>query len=232
MNFNSVEFFLFFSVLLVLYAAVFHRALLRDPLLLVSSYFFYMCWNWKYAGLLALSTCVDYSVGRLLDRTTDPGSRRLILIISLTSNLGLLALFKYYNFFMDMAKPAASAFGWDISFLQHQLLLPVGISFYTFQTMSYTIDVYRGERVLERNFLKFAVFVAFFPQLIAGRSYVPANSCPSCTTRQPSLSIDFTAGCSLSSKVCSRKLCSLTCWRHSLSIRCLPIRAAFLPGIC
>ncbi|MFO0733697.1 MAG: hypothetical protein U0361_22615 [Nitrospiraceae bacterium] len=112
MNFNSVEFFVFFSSLLVLYALAFHRVLWRDMLLLVSSYFFYMCWNWKYAGLLALSTCVDYSVGRLLDRATDPRSRRWILIISLTSNLGLLALFKYYNFFMDVAKPAVAAFGW------------------------------------------------------------------------------------------------------------------------
>ena len=187
MNFNSVEFFVFFSVLLVLYAVAFHRVLWRDLLLLASSYFFYMCWNWKYAGLLALSTCVDYSVGRLLDRATDPRSRRWILIISLISNLGLLAIFKYYNFFMDVAKPAVAAFGWDLSFLQHQLLLPVGISFYTFQTMSYTIDVYRGERVLERSFLKFAVFVAFFPQLIAGpivraRQFLPQLHHPPAVT--------------------------------------------------
>jgi D-alanyl-lipoteichoic acid acyltransferase DltB (MBOAT superfamily) len=168
MNFNSSEFLVFFSGLLVLYTFAFYRERWRDVLLLAASYFFYMCWNWKYAGLLALSTLVDYTVGRLLAREQRPRVRTWILAISLTSNLGLLALFKYYNFFMDLARPALTAFGWDISFLRHELLLPVGISFYTFQTMSYTIDVYRGERVLEQNLLKFAVFVSFFPQLIAG----------------------------------------------------------------
>jgi D-alanyl-lipoteichoic acid acyltransferase DltB (MBOAT superfamily) len=168
MNFNSPEFLVFFCCVLMLYTLVFYRERWRDVLLLLASYFFYMCWNWKYAGLLALSTVVDYTVGRLLAREQRPRARTWILAISLTSNLGLLALFKYYNFFMDLARPALTAFGWDISLLRHELLLPVGISFYTFQTMSYTIDVYRGERVLERNFLKFAVFVAFFPQLIAG----------------------------------------------------------------
>ncbi|MBI4000230.1 MAG: MBOAT family protein [Nitrospira defluvii] len=168
MNFNSPEFLVFFTCVLLLYALVFHRACWRDLLLLFASYFFYMSWNWKYAGLLALSTGVDYTVGRLLNREQRPWMRKWILVISLTSNLGLLALFKYYNFFMDIVQPAITVLGWDLSFLRHELLLPVGISFYTFQTMSYTIDVYRGERVLERDFLKFAVFVSFFPQLIAG----------------------------------------------------------------
>ena len=168
MNFNSVEFSAFFVCVLVLYTVVFYRERWRDVLLLAASYFFYMSWNWKYAGLLAFSTIVDYSVGLVLARERRPRARTYILIISLTSNLGLLALFKYYNFFIELSGPAIAMFGWDLSLLRHELLLPVGISFYTFQTMSYTIDVYRGERVLERNFLKFAVFVAFFPQLIAG----------------------------------------------------------------
>lgn len=168
MNFNSVEFSAFFVCVLVLYTVVFYRERWRDVLLLAASYFFYMSWNWKYAGLLAFSTIVDYSVGLVLAREQRPRARTYILIISLTSNLGLLALFKYYNFFIELSGPAIAMFGWDLSLLRHELLLPVGISFYTFQTMSYTIDVYRGERVLERNFLKFAVFVAFFPQLIAG----------------------------------------------------------------
>ena len=153
---------------LVLYTFVFYRERWRDVLLLAASYFFYMSWNWKYAGLLAFSTIVDYSVGLMLAREQRPHARTYILIVSLTSNLGLLALFKYYNFFIDLSGPAIAMFGLDLSLLRHELLLPVGITFYTFQTMSYTIDVYRGERVLERNFLKFAVFVAFFPQLIAG----------------------------------------------------------------
>jgi len=168
MNFNSVEFLAFFICVLILYTFVFFRERWRDFLLLAASYFFYMSWNWKYAGLLAFSTIVDYSVGLLLAREQRPRVRTYILIISLTSNLGLLALFKYYNFFIDLSGTTIAMFGWDLSLLRHELLLPVGISFYTFQTMSYTIDVYRGEHVLERNFLKFAVFVAFFPQLIAG----------------------------------------------------------------
>jgi D-alanyl-lipoteichoic acid acyltransferase DltB (MBOAT superfamily) len=167
-NFNSVEFSAFFACVLVLYTIVFYRERWRDVLLLAASYFFYMSWNWKYAGLLAFSTVVDYSVGLLLAREQRLRARTYILIISLTSNLGLLAIFKYYNFFIELSGPAIAMFGWDLSLLRHELLLPVGISFYTFQTMSYTIDVYRGERVLERNLLKFAVFVAFFPQLIAG----------------------------------------------------------------
>jgi len=167
-NFNSIEFAAFFSCVLILYTLVFYRERWRDVLLLAASYFFYMSWNWKYAGLLAFSTVVDYSVGLVLAREQRPRARLYILIVSLTSNLGLLGLFKYYNFFMDVSGPAMALFGWDMSLFRHELLLPVGISFYTFQTMSYTIDIYRGERVLERSILKFAVFVAFFPQLIAG----------------------------------------------------------------
>jgi len=168
MNFNSTEFLFFFPSVFILYALLFQHERQRELFLLSASYFFYMSWNWKYAGLLAFSTVVDYSVGRLLVYEQRPKVRRAILVASLVSNLGLLAIFKYYNFFVDLTKPAASFFGWDLSFLRHELLLPVGISFYTFQTMSYTIDLYRGENVLERDFLKFAVFVSFFPQLVAG----------------------------------------------------------------
>ena len=167
MAFNSPQFLFFFPVVLTLYAFAFHRDRWREVLLLIASYVFYMSWNWKYGGLLALSTVVDYSVGRLLVREERPNVKRIILTISLTSNLGLLAIFKYYNFFVDLTSPAALALGWDLSWMHHELLLPVGISFYTFQTMSYTIDLYRGEKVLEKDFLRFAVFVAFFPQLVA-----------------------------------------------------------------
>lgn len=168
MNFNSAEFMLFLPVVLILYSLVLERARRRELLLIGASYFFYMSWNWKYAGLLAFSTVVDYTVGVFLRRETRPAMRKWILAVSLTSNLGLLAIFKYYNFFVDLTVPAIGFLGWDLSFLRHELLLPVGISFYTFQTMSYTIDLYRGEQVFERDFIKFAVFVSFFPQLVAG----------------------------------------------------------------
>lgn len=115
MNFNSVEFSAFFVCVLVLYTVVFYRERWRDVLLLAASYFFYMSWNWKYAGLLAFSTIVDYSVGLVLAREQRPRARTYILIISLTSNLGLLALFKYYNFFIELSGPAIAMFGWDLS---------------------------------------------------------------------------------------------------------------------
>jgi D-alanyl-lipoteichoic acid acyltransferase DltB (MBOAT superfamily) len=166
--FNSPQFLFFFPAVLVLYAFVFHRDRWREILLLIVSYAFYMSWNWKYGGLLLLSTVIDYSVGRLIAREHRPSIRKTILAVSLSSNLGLLAIFKYYNFFVDVTTPAWSLLGWDVSWMHHELLLPVGISFYTFQTMSYTIDLYRGEEVLEKDFLRFAVFVSFFPQLVAG----------------------------------------------------------------
>ena len=168
MAFNSPEFLFFFPCVLIVYTLVFHRDRWREVILLVASYVFYMSWNWKYGGLLALSTLVDYSVGRLIASEERPQVKKAILAISLTSNLGLLAVFKYYNFFVDLAAPAVDQFGWNLSWMHHELLLPVGISFYTFQTMSYTIDLYRGEKVLEKDLLRFAVFVAFFPQLVAG----------------------------------------------------------------
>ena len=168
MTFNSAEFLFFFPLVLVAYALAFHRERRREVVLLLASYLFYMSWNWRYAGLLMLSTVVDYTVGRLIVKEARPRVRRSILIASLCSNLGMLCLFKYYNFFVELAGPATTFFGLDVSFLKHDLLLPVGISFYTFQTMSYTIDLYRGEKVLEKDFLKFSVFVAFFPQLMAG----------------------------------------------------------------
>ena len=168
MTFNSAEFLFFFPLVFFAYAVTFHRERWREAVLLLASYLFYMSWNWRYAGLLALSTVVDYSVGRLMMGESRPRVRRVILVASLCSNLGMLGIFKYYNFFVELVGPATTFFGLDISFLKHELLLPVGISFYTFQTMSYTIDLYRGEKVLEKDFLKFAVFVAFFPQLVAG----------------------------------------------------------------
>jgi alginate O-acetyltransferase complex protein AlgI len=168
MNFNSPEFLLFFPGVVFLYALVFRRDLLRTLLLLFASYAFYMSWNWKYAGLIAFSTLVDYLVGLELARRDAPRVRRALLVTSLTANLGLLGLFKYYNFFLESTEATAHLFGWEFSFPGHSLLLPVGISFYTFQSLSYTIDLYRRQIGVERSLLRFAVYVAFFPQLVAG----------------------------------------------------------------
>lgn len=168
MIFNSSEFAFFLPVVLLIYAAVFHSERFRDGLLLIASYIFYMAWYWQYAGLIAFSTCVDYFIGRRMDGEERKNARKLLLIISLTLNLGLLAIFKYFNFFADTTKAALSTLGIDIPLLHHDLLLPVGISFYTFQTLSYTLDIYRGRIKHEKNFVKFSTFVAFFPQLVAG----------------------------------------------------------------
>lgn len=168
MNFNSAEFLFFFPTTLLLYALVFNRRRARELVMLAASYFFYMSWNWKYAGLIALSTLVDYFVGLALGKCKGTVERRALLVTSLVVNLGVLGLFKYFNFFMDAGRQTLSVFGVDLGLFQHDLLLPVGISFYTFQTLSYTIDLYRQRIEPERDLVKFAVFVSFFPQLVAG----------------------------------------------------------------
>jgi D-alanyl-lipoteichoic acid acyltransferase DltB (MBOAT superfamily) len=167
-NFNSAQFLLFFPAVLVLYALVFRRDKPRDVLLLAASYLFYMSWNWKYAGLIALSTLVDYGVGLRMDREDRRHARRALLLVSLVVNLGLLGLFKYYNFFLDVTGDLVRPLGLNFTGPHHAFLLPVGISFYTFQTLSYSIDLYRKTIPCERSLSRFALFVSFFPQLVAG----------------------------------------------------------------
>lgn len=168
MAFNSIEFALFLPIFLMFFYAVYSQQRLRDILLLAGSYIFYMSWYWQYAGLIALSTIVDYFIGKKLGKEENKRNRKLLLIVSLVVNLGILAIFKYYNFFYQSSQLAFGYIGIEIPDLYHQLLLPVGISFYTFQTLSYTIDVYRKRVDPENSFTKFAVFVSFFPQLVAG----------------------------------------------------------------
>jgi alginate O-acetyltransferase complex protein AlgI len=159
MNFNSAEFMVFLTVVLAAYAAVFRSARLRDVVLLCASYFFYMSWNWKYAGLIAASTVVDYWISLRLHSEERPRVRKWLLAISVSMNLGILAVFKYYNFFIDLAGGATELFGLDISWLRHKFLLPIGISFYTFETLTYTVDVYKRVIAPERNLMKFALYL-------------------------------------------------------------------------
>jgi len=161
MLFNSVEFLIFFPVVLVLFYLIPHR--FRWVLLLVSSYYFYMGWNPAYASLLFLTTTVDFFVANRMEAFAEKKQRRPWLLLSIFFNLGLLMYFKYYNFFVDNINGLS---GSEIRYME--FLLPVGISFYTFQEMGYVIDVYRGEIRAERHWGKFAVFVAYFPQLVAG----------------------------------------------------------------
>ena len=168
MVFNSLEFAFFLPIVYLLYVAIHRREGLRDVFLLCASYIFYMSWYWQYAGLIALSTVTDYLVGRRLDTEVDEGKRKFLLFVSIFVNLGILGIFKYFNFFSELSSQTFAFLNIDIEPFYHQLLLPVGISFYTFQTLSYTIDVYRRKIGHEGSLLKFSVFVAFLPQLVAG----------------------------------------------------------------
>jgi D-alanyl-lipoteichoic acid acyltransferase DltB (MBOAT superfamily) len=146
-----------------------HRALaVRNAFLLFVSYVFYGAWDYRFLSLLVFSTVVDFAVARVMARTPEPRLRRRWLWVSLVTNLGMLGVFKYFDFFARSFSDLARSFGFDAEPFLLEVILPVGISFYTFQTLSYTIDVYRGRIRAEPSLLNFAVFVAFFPQLVAG----------------------------------------------------------------
>lgn len=166
MLFTSTIFIVFFGLVVGAYFSVPQR--LRWGVLLAASYVFYMWWEPAYAVLIFGSTVVDYVAALMMDRAVEPRRRKALLAVSLTANLGLLFLFKYYDFFRASLASALGPFGLGHPFPELDLLLPVGISFYTFQTLSYTIDVYRRQRPAESHFGVFAVFVSFFPQLVAG----------------------------------------------------------------
>ncbi len=164
MIFNSWEYFVFLPLVLVLYYAFNRRA--QNLWLLVASYFFYGWWDWRFCSLLLISTLVDFVCGLGMD--FRPQQKRGWLMVSMITNLGILGFFKYFNFFIDSAGVALAALGFEPNLPVLRIILPVGISFYTFQTMSYTIDVYRGHLVPTRSLIDFALYVAYFPQLVAG----------------------------------------------------------------
>lgn len=137
-------------------------------LILAGSYFFYGFWDARLLGLIVFSSLVDYFCGLQLASSTEPGGRKRMLWLSVLVNLGMLAVFKYFNFFGESLAGVVQLFGGELSWTSRHIVLPVGISFYTFQSMSYTIDVYRGRISAERNILVFLSYVAFFPQLVAG----------------------------------------------------------------
>ncbi|HEX9365257.1 MAG TPA: MBOAT family O-acyltransferase [Vicinamibacterales bacterium] len=166
MVFNSLQFVWFFLIVYALYRVVTHRA--QNLLLLVASYYFYAAWDYRFVALLAASTIVDYTCGRLLARLADERRRRQLMWLSIGFNLSMLGFFKYFNFFADNLHALFGAMGWELDFVTLRVLLPIGISFYTFVTMSYVIDVYRREIEPTRNFVDFAVFVSYFPHLVAG----------------------------------------------------------------
>ncbi len=169
MIFNSIDFAIFLPIVFLLYWYVTQHSLKYQNLLIVAaSYFFYGWWDWRFLGLILFSTVVDYVIGVQLSKAQKEGTRKLLLWSSLLINLGFLGTFKYYNFFLENFKVAFSFFGTEINASSLDIILPVGISFYTFQTMSYSIDVYRKQLEPTTDFIAFAAFVSFFPQLVAG----------------------------------------------------------------
>ena len=168
MVFNSLVFFVFFAVVYGLYRVLPHRS--QNILLLVSSYVFYGWWDWRFLSLIFLSTLIDYGTGLAIGsaRPDQVRRRKMALWISVLSNLGILGFFKYFNFFEENLVLLLQGIGITTPIRHLNIILPVGISFYTFQTMSYTLDIYRRQMEPTRSFLNFATFVSFFPQLVAG----------------------------------------------------------------
>jgi alginate O-acetyltransferase complex protein AlgI len=167
MLFVEYRFFWFFLVVFGVYWSL-RGNTPRKIWLLISSYFFYAAWNWKFLFLLMGSSALDYLVGMMLMRTKTPRARRAWLIVSLCGNLGTIAFFKYYNFFVTSAATFFDWLGLPASVHTLNIIIPVGVSFYTFHSMSYTIDVYRGKLRAVSNVLDLACFIGFFPQMVAG----------------------------------------------------------------
>lgn len=167
MFFNSYTYLIFFPIVVGLYFML-SSVKARIIWLLIASYFFYMCWNPVFILLILVSTLVDYFIGRAIGNTTVQKTKKKLLWISLMVNLGILFYFKYYNFLRENLQILFSQLNEAWIIPEHSWVLPVGISFYTFQTLSYTIDVYRGQQKVETNFFNFALYVSFFPQLVAG----------------------------------------------------------------
>jgi alginate O-acetyltransferase complex protein AlgI len=172
MLFNSLEFAVFFPVVVALYFCLNQRA--RTPLLLVASCFFYMAFIPVYILILAATIGIDYTAGIWLERTTGR-ARKLLLVTSIVATCAVLFVFKYFHFFTDSFVSIAQVFGWPLSSPAISIILPIGLSFHTFQSLSYVVEVYYGRQKAEPNFITYATYVMFFPQLVAGPIERPQN---------------------------------------------------------
>jgi len=164
--FNSLTFVLFFSLFYLVYGRI--RGSLQTTFLLLASYLFYAWWDIRFLGLILITTLVDYIVGLGMQHVQRLYVRRLLLSMSLVTNLSILFIFKYFDFFAANLWRIFSLFGFQLDRLTLHVFLPIGISFYTFRSLTYTIDIYRNEIRPTRSLLNYAVFVSFFPELIAG----------------------------------------------------------------
>ena len=169
MLFNTLEFALFFPAVFCAYWFLFNKNLkAQNILLLVSSYFFYACWDYRFLFLLIFSTLLDYYTGIKMHEAENQNRRKFWFWLSVSINLGFLGIFKYYNFFAASFAEAVSHLGFTANFWTLKVILPVGISFYTFHGLSYVIDIYKNRIKPCRNFVEYSVFVSFFPLLVAG----------------------------------------------------------------
>lgn len=169
MLFNSFEFAVFLPLVFISYWFVFNKKLnIQNLFIVAASYFFYGWWDWRFLSLIVISSAVDYMLALKIYACNQKTKRKLLLYVSLAMNLGILGFFKYYNFFTDTISDLYSIFGLTLNLKSLKIILPLGISFYTFQELSYTIDVYKNRHEPTRDIVAFFAFVSFFPQLVAG----------------------------------------------------------------
>ena len=192
MNFNSLAFLIFLFVVVFIYWIIPHK--FRYILLLVASYIFYMFWNVKLIFLILFTTLLTYGAGILIEKTDNKKLKRTYLIITLIATLGLLIFFKYFNFLYNSVINLCNLFGSNLNNHIFDIILPVGISFYTFQTLSYVIDIYKGKYQAERNVGYYALFVSFFPQLVAGPIERPNDLIPQLKSEKKISSENFIVG--------------------------------------
>lgn len=178
MLFNSIEFLIFLPVTLIAYWLLNNCLRAQNILLLLSSYLFYGWWDWRFLTLIFVSTFVDFFVGRKIHEVNEAKIRKRWKWVSVAFNLGLLGFFKYYNFFVNSFESAFARHGVNLDSWTLQIILPVGISFYTFQTMSHTLDIYNNKLKPTNDFISFSAFVSFFPQLVAGPIERASNLLP------------------------------------------------------
>lgn len=192
MSFNTPEFLLFYPIAVLLYFLLPKRA--RTPMLLIASYYFYACYQVELIFLILGTTLISFLSALIIEGTQRVWLKRLMLTLSLVSCLGVLFFYKYFNFVSDTAFGIISLFGGTPTKFELDLLLPVGISFYTFQTLSYVVDVFRGDIRAERSFTVYALFVSFFPQLVAGPIERPSNLIPQLRAEHKFDRADFESG--------------------------------------
>lgn len=195
MLFNSLQFAVFFVIVYSLYLILNHRW--QNRILLLASYVFYGFWDWRFLSLIAISTVVDYFCGLKIYGSDDNKIRKQFLFLAVFANLSMLGFFKYFNFFVESTQFLLARFGIQVQPHFLNIILPVGISFYTFQTMSYTIDIYRKQMEPTRKFFDFALFVAFFPQLVAGPIERARNLLPQILKPRKLTLDNFYEGCYL-----------------------------------